>query len=205
MGSGDLMGLFIAADDAEHSASSIDGDQIASIDFSYILAGESAFLPFSSLKLYGEIGAEDSSGDTKTPTSKAYLVGTLVDEPFWLDNVNFRAEWAQTSRWDRLGDRAWYRHHIYTDGYTYNGRVIGHHMGSDAIDLFLRAEYRFRHGTIIGAEADFERSQIHTSDQKRAWYAVDIEYQAKDNIILKAGAGNEESDSDGEGGGRLDR
>lgn len=200
LGSDDLMGLFIAADEAEHSSSSIDGDQIASIDFSYIFAGESAFLPFSSVKLYGEIGAEDSSGDTKTPTSKAYLAGALVDEPFWLENVTLRAEWAQTARWDRLAQRAWYRHHIYTDGYTYNGRVIGHHMGSDAIDLFLRAEYRFQNWTIIGAEADFERSEVHTSDQKRTWYAVDIEYQAKDNIILKAGAGNEESDSDGEGG-----
>ena len=200
LGAGDLMGLFIAADDAEHSSSSIDGDQIASIDFSYIFTGENAFLPFSSMKLYGEIGAEDSSGDTKTPTSKAYLAGALVDEPFLFENMSLRVEWAQTSRWDRLGDRAWYRHHIYTDGYTYNGRVAGHHMGSDAIDLFLRAEYRFQGGTIIGVEADFERSEVHTSDQKMAWYAVDIEYQAKDNIILKAGVGSEESDEEGEGG-----
>ncbi|MBI4949009.1 MAG: hypothetical protein HY955_02560 [Deltaproteobacteria bacterium] len=200
LGSDDLMGLFIAADDAEHSSASIDGDQIASIDFAYIFLNDNAFLPFSSMKLYGEIGAEDSSGDTKTPTSKAYLAGALVDEPFWLENTSLRAEWAQTSRWDRLGDRAWYRHHIYTDGYTYNCRVVGHHMGSDAIELFLRAEYRFQGGTILGVEADFERSEVHTSDQKRAWYAVDIEYQAKDNIILKAGVGNEESDFDGEGG-----
>lgn len=198
--SGDLMSLFIAADDAEHSASSIDGDQIASIDLSYIFLNDTRFIPFSSMKLYGEIGAEDSSGEAKTPTSKAYLAGVLVDEPFWLENVNFRAEWAQTARWDRLGDRAWYRHHIYTDGYTYNGRVIGHHMGSDAVDLFLRAEYHWPGGTVVGAEADFERSEVHTSDLKRRWYAADIEYQAKDNIILKAGVGNDDSDSDGEGG-----
>lgn len=198
--SGDLMSLFIAADDAEHSASSIDGDQIASIDFSYLFLNDTGFIPFSSIKLYGEIGAEDSSGDTKTPTSKAYLAGVLVDEPFWLENVNFRAEWAQTARWDRLGDRAWYRHHIYTDGYTYNDRIIGHHMGSDAVDLFFRAEYRFLGGTVVGAEADFERPEVHTSDLKRRWYAADIEYQAGDNIILKAGVGNEDSDTEGEGG-----
>lgn len=198
--SGDLMSLFIAADDAEHSASIIDGDQIASVDFSYLFLNDTRFIPFSSMKFYGEIGAEDSSGDTKTPTSRAYLAGVLVDEPLWLENVSFRAEWAQTARWDRLGDRAWYRHHIYTDGYTYNGRVIGHHMGSDAIDLFLRAEYRFPGGTVIGTEADFERSEVHTSDLKRRWYAADIEYQAKDNIILKAGVGNEDSDEEGEGG-----
>lgn len=197
LGAGDLMSLFIAADDAEHSSSAIDGDQIASIDFSYILLNDTGFIPFSSVKLYGEAGAEDSSGETKTPTSKAYLAGVLVDEPFWLENVNFRAEWAQTARWDRLGDRAWYRHHIYTDGYTYNGRVIGHHMGSDAVDLFLRAEYRWPGGTVVGAEADFERSEVHTSDLKRRWYAADIEYQAKDNVILKAGVGNEDSDSEG--------
>jgi predicted porin len=45
-----------------------------------------------------------------------------------------RAEYARTHK-------VMYTHHIYTDGYTYKNRIIGHHMGPDSKDIFLEVSY----------------------------------------------------------------
>jgi hypothetical protein len=37
-------------------------------------------------------------------------------------------------------------HNTYTNGYTYDGRIIGHHMGTDAKDLFISAAYESDYG-----------------------------------------------------------
>lgn len=187
----DWLSVFIATDSAEHTSSAIDGNQIASIDASYIYVNDRDYIPLSGVKLYAEIGAEDSSGDTKSPTAKAYLFGILIDEPFWFEGLDLRVEWASTARSDRPGDSAWYRHPIYTTGYTFNGNIIGHHMGSDSRDLYTRLQYQVASGATIAVDADFEHKGVHSIDEKKNWVGIDADYLFTDYLSISGGAGME--------------
>ncbi len=55
----------------------------------------------------------------------------------------------------------WYDHHIYTSGYTYDGRIMGHHMGSDSRDLFAEISYRFNErGDSVAVAYDREEHNL---------------------------------------------
>ncbi len=87
-------------------------------------------LPFKwqPLQLYGEIAAEDIS---RNITIKGgYLAGIYLPRIFNLDTIDLRGEYARTRK-------ILYHHNTYRSGYTYKGRLIGHHLGSDAEDLFV--------------------------------------------------------------------
>ncbi|MBW7956517.1 MAG: hypothetical protein H3C68_01370 [Deltaproteobacteria bacterium] len=190
----DWVKVFFASDSAEHTSSPIDGNQLISLDASYIHVDRDGRLPWSGLKLYTEIGAEDSSGN-RTPTVRGYIFGLYVDEPLGVKDIDFRAEYAYNAHGDRFPFAQWYRHHVYDSGYTYKGRVIGHHMGPDAADLFLRAQYHFPGGAVIGAEADWERSLIHESGEtKRNWLAADTSVILGEGLRVRGSAGIEKTD-----------
>jgi hypothetical protein len=204
LSAGDWLKLFIASDDAEHSESPTNGNQIVSIDASYVYHNTNERMPFSGIKLYTEWGAEDSSGDTKTPTGRANIYGALIHEPLWLKNADIRVEWANTARNKRYAE-AWYTHSIYTTGYTYEGNIIGHSMGTDSQDLFVRAEYRTESGAVFGMEADHEASGIHSHETKRTWLGGDILYPFAPDITIEGGVGFENTvnaeDEDASDGG----
>lgn len=190
---------FFAVDSYEHSRSvAAKGNQIASIDASYVFVNESgsAWFPFSGIKLYTEWGAEDSAGDM-TPTGRADVEGIYVDEPMWIRSTDFRVEWASTAHNLRYAN-AWYTHSVYTTGYTYNGRVIGHSIGTDARDLFLRFQRHTEGGTTFGAEADFEvsgydnRALFNTDPVFRRWYGADVMYPLSETASVTAAAGVED-------------
>ncbi|MBE7414517.1 MAG: hypothetical protein HS130_04485 [Deltaproteobacteria bacterium] len=185
---GDWLDILTAKDSAEHSDSPVNGNQLVSIDASFVYVNEgNPSIPFSGVKLYGELGAEDSSGK-RTPTGRAVMYGMLLDGPFWAEGLDMRVEYANTGLSERYGP-LWYKHGVYTSGYTHRGRVIGHHMGGDSKDLFLRARYHMAAG-IIGLEADFERMNIHGSGNMREWYGADLTVLGED-LIFSIGAGIE--------------
>ncbi|MBI5491856.1 MAG: hypothetical protein HY893_02860 [Deltaproteobacteria bacterium] len=184
--------VFIASDSAEHSGSPIDGNQIASIDASYVYVNRGRHLPFSGVKIYTEWGAEDSSGDTKTPTGRANIYGAYIDEPFRLKELDLRVEWANTARSQRYGPQ-WYYHGTYYPGYKYEGAFIGHHMGGDSRDLFTRVQYHATPDVTVGAEADLEWTRVHSADHgKRKWLGSDIVMRSGKGAVVKAGAGVED-------------
>lgn len=113
------------------------GNQLGSIDLKVVL-------PFDLQKvvIYGELGGEDEAGSL--PSRVAYLMGAYLPGVLGVDRLDLRVEYGQTYIGKHPG--VWYRHHIYTDGYTYNGRIIGHHMGTDARDLFISAAYESFYG-----------------------------------------------------------
>lgn len=150
----DWLKIFTTSDSAEHIDSPINGNQIASVDFSYIYMPQGGYRPLTDLKIYGEIGFEDSSG-RRTPTGRGYLFGLLIDEPLWLKSTDLRLEWASTSNNARYAT-AWYTHGLYTSGYTYKGNIIGHHMGSDARDIFVRVTRYLANWLQIGLQYDLE-------------------------------------------------
>lgn len=183
--------VFFASDSAEHADSPINGDQIASIDGSFVYVNRIKWVPFSGVKIYTDWGAEDSSGKSRTPTGRASIYGFFVDEPLWLKDFDLRAEWANTARNARYGP-AWYTHGIYTTGYTYEGKVIGHHMGSDSKDYFVKLRRHLSPGAYIAVEADRETSGVHgSSPVRRDWIAADFRHPVNGILTVYGGAGLE--------------
>jgi len=120
--------------------------------------------------LYAEAGAED----IYLPALGAYMVGAYLPRILGLDAISVRAEYAD----NRISYKphVWYHHHIYTTGYKYKGRVIGHHMGTDATDLFAEVKYSSeRMGDFIVAY-DVERGLLFDAVKSRSqYYAISWE------------------------------
>lgn len=189
--------VFFVSDEAEHMNSPINGNQLASIDAYYVYVNRShRFVPFTGVKLYTEWGAEDSSGRTKTPSNRANLYGMLVEEPLWLPDTDLRVEWANTAR-RSLDSLEWYTHNIYSTGYTYEGDFIGHHMGGDSRDLYVRVNHRINSAASVGLEADFETNGVHKPAEKveRTGITLDLSWRPSRFVALFAAVGYEEADS----------
>lgn len=192
LGPRDWFNMFVAADSEEHGDSPTNGDQLASVDLSYVFLNDLKFLPFRAVKLYTEWGAEDSSGTTRSPTGKANVYGVLVDAPFMLPGVDLRVEWANTARSARYGP-LWYEHGVYQTGYRYKGRVVGHHMGGDSRDLFVKLRYFAPEGSVAALEYDHERSGVHsTDDTERTWYGAELYYPFNRGPAVEARIGYED-------------
>ena len=124
------------------------GDQIAGGDIKVTL-------PFQSqpLQLYAEIAGEDKQA--AMPFKRGYVMGLYAPRIVNIDSIDFRVEYAT----DRVPNEKylWYMHDIYSDGYTYEGVIMGHHMGTDARDLFLETTYHFpgaRHSITLSRDRE---------------------------------------------------
>lgn len=194
---GDWIKILLADDKTEHSpGSGLDNNNIMSLDFSLAVnrldSRPGWAFPFYGLKLYGEMGAEDSSGNG-WPKERAYLAGVFISDPLFLDDTNLRVEWATTAENTKHG--AWYTHGVYTSGYRYEGRIIGHHMGGDSEDLFARLEHFTPGGIRMGVETDIERRGVHDPDtDKRTWIGLDITYPVLESLDVSVGYGFENHD-----------
>ncbi len=111
------------------------GDQRAGFDFKLILPNE-----IQPVTLYFEAVGEDVSDDFPYPYKYAYIGSVYLPRVLSLENMELLAEYAQTTYKQK---RLWYNHHIFSQGYTYNGNIIGHYMGSDAKDFYIKASYNF--------------------------------------------------------------
>jgi hypothetical protein len=109
------------------------GDQRAGGDIKFTI-------PFNTqpFHVYAEAEGEDEAGGL---TYKwAYLTGIYLPRILTLERLSLRAEYATTHV--KGAPNVWYTHGVYgQDAYTYKGRVIGHHMGTDSEDLFLELTY----------------------------------------------------------------
>jgi hypothetical protein len=108
------------------------GDQRAGVDLKLTM-------PFRAqpLQLYAEVDGEDNALDV--PSERAWLAGLYLPRILGIQRVSLRAEYATTHVSDKPD--VWYSHHIYQSGYTYKGRIIGHHMGADSDDVYIELCY----------------------------------------------------------------
>jgi len=95
-------------------------------DLSNSITGMDLRLTLPGVQLYGELGGEDEAGGL--PFEFAYLAGLFVAVPG--TSIDFRVEYAD------ITNTLWYRHSLYSSGYTYRGRILGHHAGRGARDVF---------------------------------------------------------------------
>lgn len=122
-------------------------------------------LPFNAqpLQLYAEAAGEDEAGGL--PSKLAYLGGLYLPRILSIESVGFRAEYAVTHV--KGSPDVWYNHNIYTSGYTYKSKTIGHHMGGDSEDIFLEMNYRMQ---VIRSRVyvSYDRERHNLSNSQRA-------------------------------------
>jgi hypothetical protein len=99
-------------------------------------------LTIQPLQVYWQRDGEDSRQRRfGFPYKFADLYGLYLPRVLEFERLSVRAEYAvnHVSGWPDV----WYTHSNYTAGMTYNGMIIGHHMGTDSRDLFTELTCRF--------------------------------------------------------------
>jgi hypothetical protein len=126
------------------------GNQLASLDAKVRLP-----LRVQPVTFYIEGGAEDHSGGWK-PSKWAWLGGIFLPSIGQQKKFDFRVEFADT--YDSANGRGiWYQHLLVGGGYPhiYKGQILGHHLGTDARDLFVEGHYFFLPTSYLELNADF--------------------------------------------------
>lgn len=164
--------LFTGKNENVHAGESdrYDNDQYASLDIAVRLPALNGVGPLKGGKLYWEYGGTDI-------ISKWQGESTGGIAPFKFDDVanlggiylstavtDLRVEYAQTSK-------AWYRHGQYSQGYTYRGIPLGHHMGGDATNWYfeLGRYFGFRHRAALGLDLEERGRSLPQSEKRSEW------------------------------------
>lgn len=101
-------------------------------------------VPFpGGLQLYGELGSEDKWSKYPLPSRAAILTGIYIPQLFAGDTTDLRIEYADTDLARRRTEgnlpQVWYNNGTYVSGLRHKGLPLGHHMGTDGIDWYVRS------------------------------------------------------------------
>lgn len=163
----------------------------AMADFRLRIPSVPYLIPFpAGLQLYGEIGTEDKWSQLPIPSRTAVLGGIYIPQVFEGDTMDLRIEYADTDlgrrRHPELSE-VWYNNGTYTSGMRYRGFPLGHHMGTDGIDFFVRTTRYLTDQLQLGANFNIQeraRGQpIHEKKREAAvdltwWYSKDVQFAA---------------------------
>ena len=114
-------------------------------------------VPFpAGMQLYGELGSEDKWSKW-VPSRAAYVAGLYIPQLFAGDSVDLRIEHADTDFTRRRSGEpgVWYNNGTYTTGMRERGFPLGHWMGTDARDWFLRTTRQMTPQLQLGMNLDF--------------------------------------------------
>lgn len=146
---GDIPALFIGQEGSgpRGPQDPRDNNQLFSYDMTLRLSRIDRLLPIAKdLQLYFENGSDDKTGLSKP----GLLFGLFIPNLLYSHGTDLRVEYATLHR-------TWYQHAIYTSGFTFKGRILGHHVGGDGRDLYVRLTHRFSPDFLIGFDVDLER------------------------------------------------
>ncbi len=148
--------LKIYSNDA-NKGGQLEVNELAGVDFriQIPLAGGSAE---NRLEFYGEYGGEDEAGFR--PSKPAILTGL----EWTVNGRSLLIEYADNNI--KSDGPTWYRHSVYTSGYTYRREIIGHHMGPDADDFFARLTTPLSKQWKAGVDFDQERHGLSTASRE---------------------------------------
>jgi len=119
----------------------IEDNQLAGFDVSLLVPlgdlplGDN--LPMRSLKLYIDGAGEDEGG--MLPSKWGWLYGIQLNDILKTGRTDLRFEYAENHV--VRNPNVFYTHSLYTSGYTYKGRIMGHYMGTDSRDLFVQLRH----------------------------------------------------------------
>ena len=122
-----------------------DNNQYASIDITYYAdwLSKLQFQPFKGGKVYFVHAGDDAvkvKNGLPLPTRAAHIFGISLTTG--LTDVRF--EYTETT--DDSG--VWYTHHMYPDGFTYHGFIIGNAIGGDSRGLYYSISHDFSWGNL---------------------------------------------------------
>ncbi len=152
------------------------GDQRAGFDFKLIVPNQ--FQPFT---FYIEAIGEDVSKDFPYPYKYAFIYSLYLPKILTLDKLELLVEHADTVYRQK---NIWYNHHIFTQGYTYKGDIIGHYMGADAKDWFFKLRYNKADGYVL---LSYEKLKKTLIDKVYEAYGISINQDVIDRLSLNLG------------------
>jgi hypothetical protein len=139
-----------------------ENDQLGGFDASVLLPVD-WLMPVKTVKIYTDWVGEDEAGGL--PSKWGSLYGVKFFDIFKTGKTDFCFEYAN----DHVpgSPNVFYTHSLYTPGYTYKNRIIGHFMGTDSEDLFFRLTHYLNKDIILGLQYDTEKSNLSSSPQPR--------------------------------------
>ena len=132
------------------------GNLFVDDDTSNSIAGVDALItvpPLWGMQIYGELHGEDEAGGL--PAKDSWLAGIYLPQLEPSGRLSLRVEYADTTRLFG-GSPVLYTHGIYLSGYIYEGKILGHHAGSDATDLFVQLQVDYSPRLSLQIGLDFE-------------------------------------------------
>jgi len=140
-------------------------------------------IPFpAGLQLYGELAGEDrwtwfGSRLRPYPRGPGYVVGLYVPQVFKESSMDLRLEYADTlvGSLERRGAHIWYGHSLFASGMRQYGFPLGHAMGTDARDWFLRTTRSLTDTIQLGLNVNLQRrGLLETVQETKRETAVDV-------------------------------
>ena len=156
----------------------------AMADFRVRVPAVPYLIPFpAGMQVYGEYGLEDP------PSGLGIVFGLYIPQVFRSSTTDLRIEFADTDLRRRFGNPApWYNNSVWTSGMRYRGFPLGHWMGTDAIDLFIRTTSFLTDDIQLGVDVDFyERDRGKPVHEKGREAGVDLTWWFSKQIQVTAG------------------
>lgn len=107
-------------------------------------------LPMRSVKLYVDGAGEDEGG--MFPSKWGWIFGGQFNDIFKTGRTDLRFEYADNHV--VRNPNVFYNHNIYRSGYTYEGRVMGHYMGTDSRALSWQLHHYLTEDIILDLTYD---------------------------------------------------
>jgi hypothetical protein len=155
-------------------------NQLAGFDWSWRLPLPS-YLPARSVKLYGEWAGEDSAGFHQyRPLLGVKLIDLFKDG----GKTDLRLEYIKT----HVGryPTTFYQHGLFKSGYTYEGRVMGHHVGTGARDIFAHLTHWLDPSLRVGLSFDRWESLLSSPRPQTDQTGIDLLWFGPQNLQFQA-------------------
>jgi hypothetical protein len=163
------------------------------IDFKATVPRVPYLVPFpAGMQGYGELGTEDKWSKIPLPSRAAVLGGIYIPQLFEGDSMDLRIEYADTDFTRRKTSdqiaRTWYNNGTYSSGMRYRGLPLGHHMGTDGIDFFVRTTRSLTETLRMGTNLNIqERDRGQPVHETKREAAVDLTWWLSSRTELTIG------------------
>ena len=181
--------VFDAYFDKPNQGGELEVNEQAMLDFRVTIP-RGRYLPLpAGLQLYGELGSEDKWSKPR-PSRGAFLAGIYIPQLFAGDTTDLRIEYADTdfSRRNSGIPQVWYNNATYQSGMRHRGFALGHHMGTDGTDLFVRVTRYLSDKIQLGASFNTqERDRGQAVHETKDEAAIDLTWWVSASMQLTVG------------------
>ena len=149
------------------------------VDFRARIPHVPYLVPFpGGMQIYGELGSEDKWSQLPLPSRSAILGGIYIPQVFAGDSMDLRIEYADTDLGRRRSPelrQVWYNNGTYKSGMRHRGFPLGHQMGTDGIDFFVRTTRYLTETLQLGTNFNIqERDRGQPVHERKREAAVDL-------------------------------